>query len=188
MIQIAQNPAADALLSRDPLALLIAMVLDQQQPMERAFAGPYLIAQRMKVRKLSAKKIAAMSAEDFAAIVSLKPAVHRFPKAMAGRIQQLCAIIETQYGGKAEQVWQDVAEATELLARLKKLPGFGEDKAKIFIAFLGKQLGVRPKGWRQVAEPYGAAGTKMTVADVTSPKSLLAVRAYKQQMKAAGIW
>ncbi|CAB4585134.1 MAG: Fe-S cluster assembly protein HesB [Actinobacteria bacterium] len=188
MIQIAQNPAADALLSKDPLALLVAMVLDQQQPMERAFAGPYLIAQRMKVRKLKAAKIAALSESEFIEIVSAKPAVHRFPAAMAKRIQKLCQIIDDEYGGKAERVWQDVTTATELFARLKRLPGFGEDKAKIFIALLGKQLSVRPTGWRQVSAPYGERGSRMTVADVTSQKTLLEVRAFKQQMKAAGIW
>ncbi len=188
MVQIAQNPKADELLSKDPLALLIAMLLDQQQPMERAFAGPYLIAQRMNLRKLSAKKILAMAESEFIDLVSTKPAVHRFPAAMAKRIQKLCQIIEVEYGGKAEKIWQDAATATELFNRLKKLPGFGEDKAKIFIALLGKQFAVRPTGWREVSAPYGERGSRMTVADVTSAKSLLAVRAYKQQMKAAGIW
>ena len=188
MIQIAQNPAADELLTKDPLALLIAMVLDQQQPMERAFAGTYLIAQRMKVKKLSAAKIAQVAPAEFEQIVSAKPAVHRFPAAMAKRIQKLCEIIDNEYGGKAERVWQDVSTASELLARLIKLPGFGEDKAKIFIALLGKQLSVRPKGWREICAPYGQHGSRMTVADVKNPKTLLEVRAFKQQMKAAGIW
>lgn len=188
MLKIAQHEAADALLNRDPLALLIAMLLDQQQPMERAFAGPYQIASRMRVKKLSAKKIANMDPSDFLAIVSEKPAVHRFPKAMAARIQKLCAIIDEQHAGKAERVWVDEPNAAELLQRIKKLPGFGEDKAKIFIALLGKQLGIRPKGWREVSAPYGEPGSKMTVADVKNPKTLLEVRAYKQQMKAAGIW
>lgn len=188
MIQIAQLEAADALLSKDPLALLIAMLLDQQQPMERAFAGPYLIAKRMGVRKLSAAKIVSQPESEFIELVSAKPAVHRFPAAMAKRIQKLCLLIETQYGGKAERVWSDVADAQELFDRLKKLPGFGEDKARIFIALLGKQLAIRPKNWREVSAPYGQPGTRMTVADVRSPKTLLEVRAFKQQMKAAGIW
>lgn len=188
MLQLAQNEPADALLNKDPLALLIGMVLDQQQPMERAFVGPWLIAQRLRVRKLSATKIAAMPAADFAAIVSEKPAVHRFPTSMANRIQKLCQIIELEYDGKAELIWEQATSGTELLHRLQKLPGFGEDKAKIFIALLGKQLKVRPTGWREIAAPYGEPGTKMTIADVRNPKTLLEVRSYKQQMKAAGIW
>jgi uncharacterized HhH-GPD family protein len=188
MIQIAQDKAADALLSKDPLALLIAMLLDQQQPMERAFAGPYLLAKRLGMRKLVAAKISELPAEEFIAIASEKPAIHRFPKAMAKRIQQLCQIIDNEYDGRAERVWTQAADAQDLFGRLKKLPGFGEDKARIFIALLGKQLEVRPTGWREVSAPYGQHGSRMTVADVRNPKTLLEVRAYKQQMKAAGIW
>jgi len=188
VLQIAQIPAADKLLSNDPLALLIAMLLDQQQPMERAFAGPYLIAQRLNVRKLSAKKIAALPAAHFVSIVTQKPAVHRFPKAMAERIQKLCQVVNSDYGANASNIWNDVTDAGELFLRLKKLPGFGEDKAKIFIALLGKQLAVRPRNWRKVSAPYGDPGTRMTVADVRNQRSLLEVRAFKQEMKAAGIW
>jgi uncharacterized HhH-GPD family protein len=188
MLQIAQHPMADKLLSQDALALLIAMLLDQQQPMERAFMGPYLIAQRLGVRKLSAKKIAAIPIDEFVSIVSEKPAIHRFPKAMAARIQKLCQVVQSEYNGKAENIWMDVIDANELLNRLTKLPGFGEDKAKIFMALLGKQLSVRPKNWRKIAAPYAEPGTKMTVADIRNPKSLLEVRAYKQQMKASGLW
>ena len=188
MISIAQNESADELLTRDPLALLIGMVLDQQQPMERAFLGPYHIAKRLRVKKLSAKKIASIPEEEFVSIASEFPAIHRFPASMAKRIQKLCNIITDEYAGDAANVWVDVQTAEQLYLGLKKLPGFGEDKAKIFIALLGKQLNVRPTNWRKVSDPYGAVGSKMTVADVTSPKTLLQVRAFKQEMKAKGLW
>lgn len=184
-IRLAQQPEADALLSRSPLAALVGMLLDQQVPMEWAFSGPYTIARRLDADDLDADAIAAMDPEAFAALLSQKPAVHRYPGSMAKRIQQLCAYLVEHYGGDAEAVWRDVASGDELLGRLKALPGFGEQKAKIFLALLGKRLGVRPKGWREAAGDYGRANVYRSAADITGPKSLAKVREFKQAQKAA---
>ncbi|MGO4457486.1 HhH-GPD-type base excision DNA repair protein [Streptomyces sp. M-16] len=184
-IRLAQQPEADTLLSRSPLAALVGMLLDQQVPMEWAFSGPYTIAQRLGADDLDADAIAAMDPEAFAALLSQKPAVHRYPGSMAKRIQQLCAYLVEHYGGDAEAVWRDAASGAELLGRLKALPGFGEQKAKIFLALLGKRLGVRPKGWREAAGDYGPANVYRSAADITGPESLAKVREYKQARKAA---
>lgn len=180
---LAQDPDADALLSRDSLALLVGMVLDQQIPLEKAFSSPYVLTQRLG-HDLDAREIANYDPEAFAAIFATPPALHRFPGSMAGRVQELCRVVADEYGGDAARVW-DTKDAAELLKRLKALPGFGEQKAKIFLALLGKQLGVRPRGWREACAPYGDAKTRMSVADITDEKSLLQVRAYKQEMKKA---
>ncbi|GAA3255182.1 HhH-GPD-type base excision DNA repair protein [Streptomyces lavendulae] len=184
-IRLAQQPEADALLSRSPLAALVGMLLDQQVPMEWAFSGPYTIARRLGADDLDADAIAAMDPEAFAALLSQKPAVHRYPGSMAKRIQQLCAYLVEHYDGDAEAVWRDVASGDELLGRLKALPGFGEQKAKIFLALLGKRLGVRPKGWREAAGDYGRANVYRSAADITGPESLAKVREFKQTQKAA---
>ncbi|MFF4432489.1 HhH-GPD-type base excision DNA repair protein [Streptomyces sp. NPDC001513] len=184
-IRLAQQPEADALLGRSPLAALVGMLLDQQVPMEWAFSGPWTIAQRMGADDLDAHAIAAYDPEAFAALLSEKPAVHRYPGSMATRIQQLCAYLVEHYGGNAEAVWADAATGGELLKRLKALPGFGEQKAQIFLALLGKRLGVRPTGWREAAGGYGQAGVYRSAADITGPESLAKVRAHKQEMKAA---
>ncbi|ATZ25534.1 HhH-GPD-type base excision DNA repair protein [Streptomyces lavendulae] len=184
-IRLAQQPEADALLSRSPLAALVGMLLDQQVPMEWAFSGPYTIAGRLGADDLDADAIAAMDPEAFAALLSQKPAVHRYPGSMAKRIQQLCAYLVEHYDGDAEAVWRDVASGDELLGRLKALPGFGEQKAKIFLALLGKRLGVRPKGWREAAGDYGRANVYRSAADITGPESLAKVREFKQAQKAA---
>ncbi|MGR4881787.1 HhH-GPD-type base excision DNA repair protein [Streptomyces sp. LARHCF249] len=184
-IRLAQQPDADALLSRSPLAALVGMLLDQQVPMEWAFSGPWTIAQRLGSDDLDAHAIAAYDPEAFAALLSQKPAVHRYPGSMAKRIQQLCAYLVEHYGGDAEAVWAGVGTGAELLARLKALPGFGEQKAQIFLALLGKRLGVRPKGWREAAGGYGPANVYRSAADITGPESLAKVRAHKQEMKAA---
>lgn len=183
-IRLAQLPEADELLTRDPLALLVGMVLDQQFPLERAFAGPWVLAQRVG-RELTAAEIAAYDPEALAAIFATPPAIHRFPGSMAARVQQLCVLLLERYDGVAAAVWADVKTGDELLARLRALPGFGEQKARIFLALLGKQLGVRPRGWRQAAGVYGEDGSRRSVADITGPESLLEVRAYKQSVKAA---
>lgn len=183
-LHLTMDPAADALLSRDPLALLTGMLLDQQFPMERAFAGPYLLRERLGC-DLDAATISEMDPDEFAKLAATPPAVHRYPTSMAGRIQQLCSVIVSEYGGDPTAIWTTVRTAPELVARLKKLPGYGEYKAKIFVALLGKQLGVRPRGWREASSPYGAAGTRRSIADVTSAKTLAEVRAFKQEMKAA---
>ena len=181
---LAQDDAADDLLTRDPLALLIGMVLDQQFPLERAFAGPFVLTHRLG-RELDARELAGMDPEQLAAAFAKPPVIHRFPGSMAGRVQQLCRHLVEEYDGDAAAVWRDAKSGDELLRRLKALPGFGDQKARIFLALLGKQLAVRPRGWREAAGPYGEDGSKRSVADITSAESLLEVRAYKKQMKAA---
>ncbi|MEU2748595.1 HhH-GPD-type base excision DNA repair protein [Streptomyces collinus] len=184
-LHLAQDPEADALLGRSPLAALVGMLLDQQVPMEWAFKGPATIAQRLGGDDLDAHEIAAHEPEAFAALLSRKPAVHRYPGSMAKRIQQLCQYLVEHYDGDAEAVWKDVATGKDLLKRLAELPGFGKQKAQIFLALLGKQLGVRPTGWREAAGSYGEPDSFRSVADITGPESLVKVRAHKQEMKAA---
>ncbi|MFD3562418.1 MULTISPECIES: HhH-GPD-type base excision DNA repair protein [unclassified Streptomyces] len=184
-LHLAQEPDADALLGRSPLAALVGMLLDQQVPMEWAFAGPHTIAQRLGADDLDAHEIAAYDPEAFAELLSTKPAVHRYPGSMAKRIQQLCQYLVEHYDGDASAVWEGVKDGKELLKRLNDLPGFGTQKAQIFLALLGKQLGVRPKGWREAAGAYGEAKSFRSVADITGPESLTKVRAHKQEMKAA---
>jgi uncharacterized HhH-GPD family protein len=184
-LHLAQDPEADALLGRSPLAALVGMLLDQQVPMEWAFKGPATIAQRLGGDDLDAHEIAAHEPEAFAALLSRKPAVHRYPGSMAKRIQQLCQYLVEHYDGDAEAVWRDVATGKDLLKRLAELPGFGKQKAQIFLALLGKQLGVRPTGWREAAGSYGEPDSFRSVADITGPESLVKVRAHKQEMKAA---
>ncbi|MFK4190158.1 HhH-GPD-type base excision DNA repair protein [Streptomyces sparsogenes] len=184
-LRLAQRPEADALLARSPLAALTGMLLDQQVPMEWAFSGPYTIARRMGGDDLDAHEIAAWDPERFAEVLSAKPAVHRYPGAMAKRVQRLCQYLVDHYDGDAAALWRDVATGKELLARLNALPGFGSQKAQIFLALLGKQFGVRPEGWREAAGPYGEEGSYRSVADITGPESLDKVRAYKQEAKRA---
>ncbi|MEU3981419.1 HhH-GPD-type base excision DNA repair protein [Streptomyces sp. NPDC026672] len=184
-VHLAQDPDADALLGRSPLAALTGMLLDQQVPMEWAFKGPATIAGRLGADDLDAHEIAARDPEEFAALLSEKPAVHRYPGSMAKRVQQLCQYLVEEYDGDAEAVWRGVADGPALLKRLEALPGFGRQKAQIFLALLGKQLGVRPTGWREAAGAYGEPGSFRSVADITGPDSLAAVRAHKQEMKAA---
>ncbi|WP_371661374.1 HhH-GPD-type base excision DNA repair protein [Streptomyces sp. NBC_00280] len=184
-LHLAQDPEADALLGRSPLAALTGMLLDQQVPMEWAFKGPSTIAQRLGADDLDAHEIAAYDPEAFAALLSDKPAVHRYPGSMAKRVQQLCQYLVEHYDGDAEGVWRDAATGQELLKRLTDLPGFGKQKAQIFLALLGKQLGVRPEGWREAAGAYGEPESFRSVADITGPESLTKVRAHKQEMKAA---
>ncbi|OIJ87471.1 Fe-S cluster assembly protein HesB [Streptomyces sp. MUSC 14] len=187
-LHLAQDPEADALLGRSPLAALVGMLLDQQVPMEWAFKGPRTIADRLGAGgagDLDAHEIAAMNPEDFAALLSDKPAVHRYPGSMAKRIQQLCQYLAEHYDGDAEAVWRDVPTGAELLKRLEALPGFGKQKAQIFLALLGKQLGVTPQGWREAAGAYGEPKAYRSVADITGPESLAKVRAHKQELKAA---
>ncbi|MFB4301922.1 HhH-GPD-type base excision DNA repair protein [Actinomadura sp. NTSP31] len=184
-VHLAQRPEADELLGRSPLAALVGMLLDQQIPMEWAFSGPYTIAQRLGTDDLDAHEIAACDPERFAALLSEKPAVHRYPGSMAKRVQQLCRYLVENYDGDAEKVWKDAADGKELFKRLNGLPGFGRQKAQIFLALLGKQYGVQPEGWREAAGAYGEEGSHRSVADITGPESLAKVRAFKQEMKAA---
>jgi len=181
---LAQEPEADRLLSEDPFALLVGMLLDQQVPLETAFAGPRKIADRMG--GFDAAEIADYDPDKFVALCSEKPAIHRFPGSMAKRIQTLAQIIMDRYDGDAAAVWlAGDPDGSELLRRLKGLPGFGEQKAKIFLGLLGKQYGVTPKGWQAAAGEFGKRGTHVSVADIVDAKSLGQVRSYKQQLKAA---
>jgi len=174
---------ADALLASEPLALLIGMVLDQQIPMERAFKAPYDLKQRLG-GSLDPAAIAAMPPDDLAAVFGAKPALHRFPRSMAGRVQEVCAAVLDTYGGDTEAIWTTAADGKELLAHVKALPGFGDQKARIFVALLGKQLGVRPTGWDAAAGVYGEAGSFRSVADIDSAEALAKVRQFKQAAKA----
>lgn len=184
-LRLAQDPEADALLEADPFALLTGMLLDQQIPMERAFAGPATIARRLGVARLDPAEIAAMGEQEFAGALSEPPAVHRFPGSMAARVQGLARAIVEEYEGDAAAVWTTAGSGTELVRRLAALPGFGQQKAQIFTALLGKQLGVRPDGWREAAGTYGEDGSRRSIADVTGPDSLDEVRAFKKELKAA---
>ncbi len=174
---------ADDLLRRDGTALLIGMLLDQQVPMEWAFTGPWTISQRLG--HCDAKRIARMDPDEFVAICRIKPAIHRFPDSMARRIHALCGVVAARYGGRGERIWDGLERADDLVGRLRELPGFGEEKAQIFVALLGKRFGVRPRGWRTAAGPFGD-GQPRSVADIHSPSSLAKVRAFKKMQKAAG--
>lgn len=184
-LQLSQDPEADAFLEREPLALVIGMLLDQQVPLERAFSAPHELAQRIG-GDLDAGEIAAYDPEQFASLASQRPAIHRFPGSMAKRIQQLCQHIVQEYDGDVTAVWTDVADGRELLRRVSALPGFGKRKAQIFVALLGKQLDVRPDGWREAAGEFGEEDARRSVADVTDQDTLLEVRDFKQQQKRAG--
>lgn len=175
--------AANALLGRDPLALLMGMVLDQQIPLEKAFSSPYVLAQRWG-HPPGAAELADHDLDELIAIFATPPALHRFPKAMATRVQQVCRVIVERYGGDAAALWSGAADGPELLARVAELPGFGKQKAQIFVALLGKQCGVRPPGWRAAAGDYGVEGSYRSVADIVDGDSLERVRAYKKQIKA----
>ncbi|HEX4126294.1 MAG TPA: HhH-GPD-type base excision DNA repair protein [Acidimicrobiales bacterium] len=184
-LHITGDEKADEVISRDPLALLVGMVLDQQVTIEKAFSSPADLLQRLGTRgPLDAATIAAMDPEELADIFRERPALHRYPGSMAGRVQAVCQVIADDYENKADNIWKGVRSGDELIGRLRTLPGFGEQKAKIFAALLGKQLGVRPDGWRKVTTPYGKEGSTLSVADITSPESLAKVRATKQAMKA----
>lgn len=180
---LAQDAEADALLSRDPLALLIGMVLDQQIPLEWAFTGPLTLTKRL-ARDLDAADLAGRDPDVLATAFATPPALHRFPGSMAGRVQQLCRAIVADYGGDPEAIWRGAADGADLLRRVQALPGFGAQKAKIFVALLGKQMGVRPAGWREAAGEYGEDGSRRSVADITDPASLAEVRDYKKAVKA----
>jgi len=173
---------ADRLLEDDPLALLVGMLLDQQVPMEKAFHSPYDLKQRLG-DKLEAADIASRDTDELRELFKERPALHRFPGAMAERTQELCRRLVERYDGDAHRVWASAATGDELVANLRELPGFGEQKARVFTALLAKRLGVQPPGWEQAAGPYGQPG-HYSVADIDGPDSLIAVRAYKKEQKA----
>ncbi|MFN8167379.1 MAG: HhH-GPD-type base excision DNA repair protein [Candidatus Nanopelagicales bacterium] len=176
----------DALLARDPFALVTGMLLDQQMPMERAFLGPWKLAERLGTpERLDVAAIAAYDPEEFAAIVATPPAVHRFPGSMAGRIQGVARHVVGEYAGDTEALWRAVPTGAALYERVVAIPGYGDQKARILVALLGKQLGVRPRGWREAAGAYGEEGSFRSVADVVDQDSLAAVRRFKQETKAA---
>ncbi len=183
-LHLTDDAAADALLTADPFALLVGMLLDQQVAMEVAFVGPKKILDRFGT--LDPQAIADADPEAFLATFKQSPAVHRFPGSMAGRVQELARIIAEEWGGNAAAIWQDgQPDGVTVLKRLKGLPGFGEQKARIFLALLGKQCGFAGAGWREAADPYGEEGSYRSVADITSPESLLKVRESKRAAKAA---
>jgi uncharacterized HhH-GPD family protein len=181
---LAQHEAADKLLSEDAFALLMGMLLDQQVPMEKAFSAPYLLQERLG-RALDAADVAQMDTDELVNMFSQAPALHRFPGSMAQRVQALARRLVEVYGGDAAAVWRDVSSGRELLGRLQELPGFGKQKAQIFLALLGKQLGVAPEGWRAAAGGFGEDGVHRSVADIIDNESLQQVRQYKKEQKAA---
>lgn len=175
---------ANELLNRDPLALTLGMVLDQQIPLEKAFSSPYVLAQRLG-HAPTAAELADFDSDALIAIFAQPPALHRFPKAMANRVQEVCRVLVDRYDGEAANLWAGVDSGAELLKRVASLPGFGKQKSQIFVALLGKQYGVRPAGWREAADGYGVDGSYKSVADIVDDQSLGQVRAYKKAMKAA---
>jgi uncharacterized HhH-GPD family protein len=181
-LHLASTSAANALLAHDPLALLIGMLLDQQVPMEKAFTSPAVLRDRLG-GSLDAALLADYDAAALEALFREPPALHRFPAAMAKRVQQLARVLVERYDGDAAALWRGVPDGAELVRRVAALPGFGPQKAQIFVALLGKQLGVRPPGWREATGEFGADGSFRSVADVTDADSLTKVREYKQLLK-----
>ena len=174
---------ANALLDRDPLAVLIGLTLDQQITMEKAFTSPYVLAQRLG-HEPTAAELADFDPDELIAIFAKPPALHRFPKAMAARVQEVCRMLVDHYGGDAAALWTDVPDGAELFRRIFALPGFGKQKAQIFVALLGKQYGVQPPGWRAAAGDYGDEDAYRSVADIVDEESLAKVRTHKKQIKA----
>src|SRR5262245_5946641 len=183
-LAVTGDPDADRLLAEDPLALVIGMLLDQQVPMEWAFRGPARLKERLG-GTLDCNAIAAMSEDDVVAVFQAKPALHRFPGSMGKRTYALCRFLSDEYGGDAAQVWTSAKTGDELLARVEALPGYGEEKAKIFVALLAKRFGVRPPGREAASAPFSDA-TPRSVADIDSAEALEQVRAWKKAQKAAG--
>ena len=181
-LHLAQNPDADKVISKNPYALLVGMLLDQQVTIEVAFSAPAELERRLG-KKIDAPTVAAVDPDELAAVFSRRPALHRYPASMARRVHDLSRVLVEDYNGKADHLWRDAASGKELVARLRALPGFGEQKAKIFAALLGKQLEVRPDGWKQASTPYGDDGSFRSVADIVDADTLDRVRAFKQEMK-----
>ncbi|GAA4246649.1 HhH-GPD-type base excision DNA repair protein [Dactylosporangium darangshiense] len=177
------DDAANDYLTRSPLAVLVGMTLDQQIPLEKAFSSPWVLGQRLG-HEPTAQEIAEFDPEALVEIFATPPALHRFPKAMAARVQEVCRVLVAQYDGDPAAIWAGVSDGQELLRRVQGLPGFGRQKAQIFVALLGKQFGVRPEGWREAAGGYGEEGSHRSVADIVDEDSLVKVRTYKKQMKA----
>jgi uncharacterized HhH-GPD family protein len=178
------EPEANELLTRSPLALLIAMLLDQQVPLEKAFSGPLELVRRLG-HEPTVAELAEFDPDALAEIFSKRPALHRYPRAMAARVQDLARLIMEQYDGEPAQVWESASSGAQLLKQVAALPGFGAQKAQIFVALLGKQLGVRPDGWQEASGAFGDEGTRYSVADITDEETLIQVRAHKAALKAA---
>jgi uncharacterized HhH-GPD family protein len=181
-INITGDPAADRVLTEDPFALLLGMLLDQQYRMEDAFKGPHKLVTRLG--HLEPSRIAAMDPEEFKALAAQPPAIHRFPGSMATKVQAVAQVVESEYDGDVTRLWTEAANGADLVRRIQRLPGFGKQKAQIFAALLAKQLGVRPDGWEAAVGAYAETGYR-SVADVVDEQSLQKVRAYKQDQKAA---
>lgn len=187
-LYLTPDPVANHLLEEDPFALIVGMLLDQQIPMERAFGAPKLLDERLRAAGydgLTPLTIARLPEDELIELFAAKPALHRFPKAMAAKVQALARTIADSYDGDTASLWRTAASGEELVSRLRSLEGFGADKAKIFAALLAKRLGVRPPGWEAATAPFGQPGTYMSVADSSDPDALDRVRAYKAQMKQA---
>jgi uncharacterized HhH-GPD family protein len=184
-LHLAQDERADALLARDPFALVVGMLLDQQIPMEWAFTGPATIAGRMGTENLDPALIARYDPDEFMALMAGPPAVHRYPRSMGERVQRLAAYVVERYDGNVSRLWTEASSGVELRRRLGELPGYGDQKARIFVALLGKQFAVRPEGWREAAGGYGEDGSRRSIADVVDSQSLAEVRLSKREAKRA---
>lgn len=185
-LHLSGDGSADRLISDDPLALLIGMVLDQQITIEQAFRGPAELVRRLGIDvPIDARQIASMDPARLTEAFSRRPSIHRYPASMATRVQELCRIVADDYGGDASRIWTEAETGTELRGRVEALPGFGARKARIFVALCGKQLGARPAGWQAASEPFGGRGTFLSVADIVDAASLAEVRRRKRELKAA---
>jgi len=183
-LHLSQNAEADKVISANPFALLMGMLLDQQVMIEVAFAAPAELQRRLG-KRLSPALVASMDPDELAAVFVQRPALHRYPGSMARRVHGTSRVLVEEYGGRADNVWKGVSSGKELVGRLEALPGFGDQKARIFAALLGKQLGVQPDGWREASTPYGEQGCFRSVADIVDTETLTRVRAFKQDLKAA---
>lgn len=183
-LHLSGDERADDLLSVDPLALLIGMVLDQQIPLEWAFHGPAELVRRLDLTvPIDASELAGMDPGRLLGAFASKPSLHRYPASMADRVQALARIVADDYGGDATRIWSEAADGNDLRKRVRDLPGFGDHKARIFVALLGKQLGVRPEGWLEAASPFGDPGTRLSVADIVDDATLSEVRLHKKLLK-----
>lgn len=181
---LAQQPKADELLAKDPFALLMGMILDQQIPLQKAFSGPQVLKERMTGR-FTVKNIASYDPDEFVEIFSAFPAIHRFPAANAKRVQEAAQIVMDRYDGKTEAIWESAKSGQQLVKNIGELPGFGDTKAKIFAALLGKRFGVKPRGWQAACAPYSGKSVMMSVADIIDEPSYKKTREYKKRIKDA---
>jgi uncharacterized HhH-GPD family protein len=185
-LHLSGDVAADGLLAKDPLALLIGMVLDQQIPLDWAFRGPLSMVERLGLTvPIDAAQIAGMDPDVLAETFARPPSLHRYPRSMAERVQALAAQVAEEYGNDAARIWTEAKDGADLRSRVRALPGFGEQKARIFVALLGKQFGVRPRGWEEASDPFGQTGSYRSVADIVDADSLAEVRRRKKEAKEA---